>query len=158
MIVNRWLVDATLVRLETQPVVDKDKTKTFAERFEQLRGGMSYEALAAGIARKTGVRISPQALHKWSKGGAADPKNIKATADFFGVNEAWLAYGTGPETAMQLEDVIDALPESKRQQSLDFIRYQLTQGANELFAEPARVTEYLKFIDRLIQSRKEKGS
>lgn len=139
-------------------MVDKSKTETFAERFDRLRGGMSYQALADGIQRKTGVQITPQALHKWSQGGAADPKNAKATAEFFGVTEAYFMFGTGAESSLSLEEVLGALPAEERERTVDFIRYQLERASTEtsLFAEdPARLGTYLKFIDRLVTKRKE---
>lgn len=138
-------------------MVDKNKEDTFADRFERLRGGMSYQALSDGIARKTGVRISPQALHKWSHGGNIDQDNVKLVAEFFGVNEAWLIYGTGAESKLSLDEVVNALPPAEAEKTVDFIKYQLERAATEtqLFAEdPARLTDYLKFIDRLITSRK----
>lgn len=140
-------------------MVDKPKTETFAERFEQIRGGMSFQALSDGIERKTGAKITPQALHKWSQGGAADPKNVKAVADFFGVSEAWLTFGAGPQSSISLEEIIGALPQQEREHTVDFIRYQIERSATttELFAQdPAKLGEYLKFIDRLVTSRKGK--
>jgi Tfp pilus assembly protein PilV len=159
MRVNPRLLDDGRKRVETQPMVDKSREETFADRFERLRGGMSYEALSEAIHRKTGVQISAQALHKWSKGGKADAANLKAVADFFGVNEAWLSYGTGRDSQLSLDEVINALPPTEAEKTVDFIKYQLERAATEtqLFAEdPARLTAYLKFIDRLMISRKGK--
>lgn len=141
-------------------MVDKNKTQTFADRFEQLRGGMSYQALSDGIHRKTGVRISPQALNKWTHGGNIDPDNVKAVCEFFGVNEAWLVFGTGPESKLSLDEVVNALPDPEAAKTFDFIKYQIERSATEteLFAnDPARLTDYLKFIDRLISNRKGKS-
>lgn len=144
---------------ETQPMVDKNKTDTMAERFEHLRGGMSYEALSDAIYRKTGVRISAQAMHKWSKGGNIDPKNVPAVCEFFGVNDAWFVYGSGPESKLSLEEVVNALPDPAREKTMDFIRYQIERSATEteIFAkEPERITAYLKYIDQVIRAPKEK--
>lgn len=140
-------------------MVDKNKTETFPDRFERLRGGMSYQALSDGIYRKTGMRISPQAMHKWSRGGGIDQDTAKLVAEFFGVHEAWLLFGTGPESILSLEHVLDALPDPAHERTVDFIKYQIERNATEteLFVkEPAKLTEYLKFIDRLITARKEK--
>lgn len=159
MIVNPQLLDAPKTGRETQPMVDKNKTESFAARFERLRGGMSYEALSEAIKRKTGVQISAQAMHKWSRGGNIDQKNIKPVCEFFGVEESWLMYGTGQESKLSLDELVNALPEAEREKTVDFIRYQVERSATEthLFAEdPARLTEYLKFIDRLIQNRRTK--
>lgn len=120
---------------------------------------MSYQALSDAIQRKTGVRISPQALHKWTHGGKIDPDNVKPVAEFFGVQEAWLVYGTGPESTVSLDEVVKALPDAEAEKTVDFIKYQLERAATEtqLFAtEPERLTVYLKFIDKLIVNRRGK--
>ena len=53
--VNPALLDRSSARANNQPMVEK--TQTFAERFEQLRAGMAYQALAEAIFRKTGKKI-----------------------------------------------------------------------------------------------------
>lgn len=140
-------------------MVDRKTVEPFGDRFERLRGGMSYQALSEGIKRKTGVSITAQALNKWSHGGNVDPENLRAAAQFFGVNEAWLMYGTGPESNLSLNDVVNALPAQEAAKTLDFIKYQIERSATEtaLFAEdPAKLAEYLKMIDRLITDRRSK--
>jgi hypothetical protein len=157
MRVNPELLDAMACASETQPMVDRDKTETIAERFEKLRAGMSYQALSDAIFRKTGVRISPQAMHKWSKGGNIDPDNVKPVCEFFGVTEAWLVYGAGRESTLTIDGLVSSLPDEPYQRTLDFIRYQLTTSGSNLFAgEPEKLGDYLKFIDRLINGRKDK--
>jgi len=75
MAVNLGLLDDQYSGVQTQPMVDKNKTETFADRFERLRGGMSYGALSEGILRKTGVQISPQALHNGRRAGMPIPRS-----------------------------------------------------------------------------------
>src|SRR3954469_6039917 len=98
MHVNPTLLDAVLSRLNNQPMVEKtdvETTEGFGKRFEDLRTGMSYQALADAIQRKTGIRISAQAMHKWSKGGGIEPKQVQLLAEFWGVSAAWLPRGGG---------------------------------------------------------------
>lgn len=160
MRVNPRLLDAGFTGVETQPMVDKHKEETFADRFERLRGGMSYQALSDGIYRKTGARISAQALNKWTHGGNIDQDNVKPVCEFFAVNEAWLIYGTGPESKLSLEEIVNTLPPESAVRAFDFVKYQIERSATEteLFAkEPERLGDYLKFIDRLINARKGKS-
>lgn len=98
----------------------------FASRFEKLRAGMSYQALSDAIKRKHGKLISPQAMHKWTHGGRIDLDNLKLVADFFGVNDTWLLFGTGPETrGASLEDAVRDLGPTDGQSVLDFFRYKI---------------------------------
>ena len=148
--VNLSLLDERERRSENQPMVEK--TETFAVRFDRLRGGMSYQALSEAIERKTGVRITPQAMHKWSQGGDIAKENLKIVAEFFGVTEAHLLYGVGPETGTSLEDAVNALPAQARQEVLDFIRYKIERADTRLFTGE-QVATYLTMIDRLVVDR-----
>lgn len=147
MSVNPALLDGVLHAENNQPMVE-----TFAERFEQLRAGMAYQALSEAIFRKTGRKISAQALHKWAKGGGVDPENVKATAEFFGVDEAWLMYGTGDRDAISLQQVVDALPADDRQQVLDFVEYKFAKTERLIASDAAG--DYMKMIAKIREDMK----
>lgn len=132
-----------------------DKNDSIATRFEQLRGEMSYQDVSDAIFAKTGVRITPQAMHKWTHGGNIAPDNVALVCQYFNVNQSWLLFG-GSRIAFSLEDVVNALPAGSRNEVLNFIRYKVERDSVELRAEdPAKVTDYLKFIDRLAAGRPE---
>lgn len=133
---------------------------SFAERFERLRNGVSYEKLSDAIAAKTGVRISPQGMNKWvTRSGGITMENAKAVAEYFSVSPSWLLFGEGkPSTSITLEDVISQLPDDNPQQTIDFIEYKL-QRSEHLIASD-KIARYMDMIDRFrkdIEQRR-KGS
>ena len=150
MPVNFDLLDEGKSRAENQLMVEK--TEDFVQRFERLRGGMSFEALSQAIERKTGQRISAQSMHKWTKGGNIKPENLKAVCQFFGVTELYMLHGMGPMSERTLEDAIRALPAETGQQTLDFVEYQIGR-ARELFASD-RFADYMVMINRLKEDMK----
>lgn len=149
--VNPALLDSFAPRANNQPMVEKTQN-TFADRFEQLRAGMAYQALSEAIFRKTGRKISAQALHKWGKGGGVEIENVKAAAEFFGVDEAWLMYGTGDRDAASLQRIVDALPADERQQVLDFVEYKFAKTDGLLASDIAG--DYMKMIDKIREDMK----
>lgn len=143
MRVNPSLLDGRFPMVKNQPMVEK--VETFGERFDRLRGGMSYQALSDAIYRKTGLRVSAQGMHKWSKGGGIEQDKLKLLAEFFGVTEAWLMYGESP--APTLDEAVGALPDESRQEVLDFIRYKFTRAEGLLASDVAG--DYHAMIDRI---------
>lgn len=143
MRVNSSLLDTTLGTMKNQPMVEK--VETFGERFDKLRGGMSYQALSDAIYRKTQLRVSPQAMHKWSKGGGIEQDKLKLLAEFFGVTEAWLMYGESPPPT--LDEAVGALPDESRQEVLDFIRYKYSRAEGLVASDIAG--DYHAMIDRI---------
>lgn len=143
MPVNSSLLDAASVTVKNQPMVEK--VETFAERFDKLRGGMSYQALSDAIYRKTDLRVSAQGMHKWSKGGGIEQDKLKLLAEFFGVSEAWLMYGESP--APTLDEAVGALPDVSRQEVLDFIRYKYSRAEGLIASDIAG--DYHAMIDRI---------
>lgn len=117
----------------------------FAQRFEALRGGMSYQALSEAIERKTGKRISAQGMHKWSAGGKIAPKNAEVIAHFFGVSAIWLLYGIGPKSSGTIDEAIQELPDEAQQQVLDFIEYKFVKSDGLIGGE--KLTHYMKMIE-----------
>lgn len=126
-----------------------EKTETFADRFIQLKGPRSYEALADEIEHATGVRISPQAMHKWgAQNGGITLENARVVAAFFRVSPAWLLFGEGPQDRREhLETVLQELSDESRQQVFDFISYKF-EKADGLFASD-KLGDYLGMIRRI---------
>lgn len=120
---------------------------SFAQRFKQLRGRASYQGLSDAIFEKTGIRITPQAMHKWNEGGQINRTNARILADFFGTNEAWLLYGVGPERSVIIEDLIRELDPASARQVLDYIRYHLERHSKQLTAD--KMQTYLDLIRRI---------
>lgn len=124
-----------------------EKTETFADRFEQLRGERSYEALSDDIAKKTRVRISAQAMHKWAtKNGGITLENARAIASYFDVSPAWLLFGDGPGPRYHLTEAIQDLPEEAQQQVFDFIGYKFERAEGLIASD--KLSNYLKMIQR----------
>ena len=120
----------------------------FSKRFIDLRGGMSLQALSEAIERKTGERISAQAMHKWEQGGGITDHWLNLIADFFGVSVVWLRYGLGPQSTMSLDVAVKALPRDSQQQVLDFITYKIDKAegliASDLVADYHRMIENIR--------------
>ena len=156
--VNLALMDRYAAALENQLMVEK--TERFADRFEKLRGDTSYQALSDALYIRANVRISPQAMHKWSKGGAITPENLRIVAEFFGVREAWLLMGESSEQDdASLKKLVDALPGDNGQQVLDFIRYKIERSDPAIIANET-MSHYLSLIDgiqRDLTERRKKG-
>ena len=150
------LMDALPYGPKNQAVVEKKKVETFADRFERLRAGMSYQALSEAIHRKTSVQITAQAMHQWvAKGWLPSETNMRAIAEFFGVREAWLRYGEGQETERaSLEDAIAELPDG--QQVIDFIEYKIGRAEGMIASD--KFASYMAMIDRLKKDRAKKDS
>jgi len=149
MDVNPMLLDALQWPIKNQLMVEK--AKGFAKRFEELRAGMSFQALSDAVYRKTGIRVSPQGMHKWAKGGGADPDKIELMAKYWGVSAAWLAYGVGdPNKTPTLSDAVDALPDDSRREVLDYIQYKITR-AEAMMAQEDR-SNYVALIEKLRKS------
>jgi transcriptional regulator with XRE-family HTH domain len=127
-----------------------ENTGTFAERFEKLRNGMSYQALSEAVEAKTGVRISGQAMHKWvSQDGGITLENAQAIAAYFNVKPGWLLFGEGEEAAQQpgLEQAIGELPDDTPQRVLDFIQYNFDRAEGLLASD--KLAHYTAMIDKI---------
>lgn len=122
-------------------------TLTFASRFQQLKGRASFQALSDAVYRATGIRITAQAMHKWTEGGNINRANARVLADFFGVTEAWLLYGVGREHEVLLEDALRDLERGAARQVLDYIRYHLERHSRQLTAD--KMQTYIGLLERL---------
>jgi transcriptional regulator with XRE-family HTH domain len=137
-----------------------ENTGTFAERFEKLRNGMSYQALSEAVEAKTGVRISGQAMHKWvSQDGGITLENARAIAMYFDVKPGWLLFGEGEEPTHKpgLEEAISELPDDTPQRVLDFIQYNFERAEGLLASDKlAHYTAMIENIKRDLDARKQK--
>lgn len=150
---DRLMVTGHMAR-ENQPMVVKPST--FSDRFNLLRGGMAYEPLSQALERKTGHKISAQALFKYAHGHAKpSPKTLDALARFFGVRAAWLLLGEEPQSATEsLEDVLHLLPSESGQQVMDFIKYKFERADGLIAAE--KMADYFAMIDRIKSDMEDK--
>jgi hypothetical protein len=125
-----------------------DAANSFAARFEELRADRSFQALSDQIFERTKIRITGQAMHLWTKGGAISEEYLQIIATFFAVAPAWLRYGVGPKHEKSLETAIEVLGAEDQQQVLDFIRYKI-ERTHVVAQEPSVASAYLQMIDRI---------
>lgn len=145
MEVKQGLLDGVIWAAYAQPMVND--TAGFAKRFSELRGGMSLQALSEAIERKTGKRVTAQAMHKWEQGGGITDDSLKLVADFYGVTLAWLRYGIGPTSPFHLEDALRPLSADSRQQVFDFIQYKIEKAEGMITSDTAAV--YHRMIEKI---------
>lgn len=127
----------------------KDDFSTFSSRFKWAiaRSPHNQSALAAAIGATTGT------ITQWKTGDTKkyDAELVIKAAQFLDVDVEWLVTGHGsPErirkTSMRLAEIVDGLPKDPRQQTLDFISYQVTKS------EPFLVGEKAAYYHRMIES------
>lgn len=119
---------------------------SFAARFEQLRGETSYQKLSDAVAAQTGVRISAQAMHKWvQQDGGITLENAKVIAEYFKVSPGWLLFGEGEGRPPTIDSAIRELPAANKQQSIDYLEYQLKSAAPFMAAE--KLAHYMTMIE-----------
>ena len=128
------------------------KPDYFAENFAELRGDRSLQTLSDEIFARLGVRITPQAMHKWLRGGNIAPANVRVLSTFFGVSEAWLMHGSGSRGGVTLEQMVNALSPESAKLVLGLLRYSLEQcdppPAPELLANyRSAINALLKAVD-----------
>ena len=163
-IINRELMkrqppaDGQLQPPEYNQLMIKDQND-FGERFERLRGKMSYQDLSNAIFLKTGVRITAQAMNKWVKqGGGITPDNARIISQFFNVKPGWLIFGEGAGPGEHIDDLIRDLPETDNYQTLDFIEYKVERATQFMTAE--KLARYMNMIDKIrsdLDKRKKTG-
>lgn len=131
-------------------------TTTFAQRFQELRAGRTYAALADDLKKSAGIEVTAQTLHNWASGKTdITEDNLAALAAYYRVRPSWLRYGEGPrEPEPRLEDVLSGLPDEERQQVFDFVRYKI-ERADAVIAKE-RMASYLTMIDRIRADMKNK--
>lgn len=133
----------------------KDDLATFAGRFRWAieRSPNNQTALATAIGASTGT------ITQWKTGETKkyDAELVVKAAQFLDVDVEWLVLGEGhPErirkTSEQMAQIVDSLPREPRQQTLDFISYQITKAEPLMVGE--RAANYHKMIASIIQDMK----
>lgn len=101
-----------------------------------------------------GCIVSPQAIHKWRRGGPIGEENLLALCKAYGIEPAWLRYGVGPRRANQVEaspreavgELLESLPPEARQETLDFIEWKVQRSP---FVNREQFGRYLRMIDQI---------
>lgn len=114
------------------------------------------------MALAEAMGASPAVVTQWKTGPTKNYDAVMAVkaARFLNVDSEWLILGVGtPEriskTSSQVAEIISGLPRDPRQQTLDFISYQLTKAEPLLIGEKA--AHYHKMIDAIIDDMKTRG-
>jgi transcriptional regulator with XRE-family HTH domain len=131
------------------------KPKTIYPPLPAALSGRSHAAritsrqLAAAIGATTGT------ITQWKTGETKkyDAELVVKAAQFLDVDVEWLVLGEGsPErirkTSLRMAEIVDNLPREPRQQTLDFISYQLTKAEPLMAGEKS--AHYHKMIDTII--------
>jgi len=136
----------------------KDDFSTFAARFKWAieRSPHNQTALAAAIGATTGT------ITQWKTGDTKkyDAELVIKAAQFLDVDVEWLVTGQGsPErirkTSLRMAEIVDGLPSDPRQQTLDFISYQVTKAEPLMAGEKA--AHYHRMIESIIQDMKNRN-
>lgn len=131
---------------------------TFAARFRWAvdKSPHNQVALAEAMGASTGV------ITQWKTGQTQryDAEMVIKAARFLEVDVEWLVLGEGsPErvrkTSMQMAQIVDSLPRDPRQQTLDFISYQITKAEPLMAGEKA--ASYHKMIENIISDMKSRN-
>lgn len=131
---------------------------TFAGRFswaiDQHPGTQNDLADAMGA--------SAAVITQWKTGQTLAFDAVKAikAAQFLNVDVEWLVLGEGsPErirkTSQQMAQIVDGLPKEPRQQTLDFISYQITKAEPLMAGEKS--ARYHKMIETIVQDMKSRN-
>lgn len=124
-----------------------------ASRLAQLLGDETLEATARRLADH-GCVVSPQAIHKWRRGGAIGEDNLMCICRAYNVEPAWLRYGVGNRSAPSpVKDaggeLIESLPDKTKQAALDFIEWNIQRDA---LVDRESFGRYLRMIDKIRHS------
>lgn len=136
----------------------QDDLSTFSARFKWAleRSPNNQTALASAIGASTGT------ITQWKTGETKkyDAELVVKAAQFLDVDVEWLVLGEGhPErvrkTSQQMAQIVDSLPREPRQQTLDFISYQITKAEPLMVGE--RAANYHKMIEAIITDMKRRN-
>lgn len=136
----------------------KDDLSTFAGRFRWAiaRSPNNQSALAVAMGASTGT------ITQWKTGDTEkhDAELVVKAARFLDVDVEWLVLGEGSyerirKTSQQMAQIVDGLPLEPRQQTLDFISYQLTKAEQLMAGEKS--AHYHKMIDTIITDMKRRS-
>lgn len=131
------------------------RRKLFAERFLALKGEMSYRELSEDIYRSTGIRITPQAMARWAKGGGINAATLRAIAKYFGVSESYLYFGQFETRDLSLMEVLEPLSQESRRMALEYLQYLYERNRREVprISEPGAIYDAVRQLVK--QSRQE---
>lgn len=131
---------------------------TFAGRFSWALD--RYTGNQSDLAKAIGA--SPAMVTQWKTGQTMqfDAVKVIKAAQFLDVDVEWLVLGDGhPErirkTSMQMAQIVDSLPSNPRQQTLDFISYQITKTEPLMAGEKA--ARYRQMIETIIHDMKNRN-
>lgn len=136
----------------------KDDLSTFSSRFKWAlaRSPNNQSALAGAIGATTGT------ITQWKTGETKkyDAELVVKAAQFLDIDVEWLVLGEGsPErirkTSLRMAEIVDGLPKDPRQQTLDFISYQVTKAEPLLAGEKA--AHYHRMIESITQDMKNRN-
>jgi transcriptional regulator with XRE-family HTH domain len=136
----------------------KEDLSTFAGRFKWAiaRSPNNQSALATAMGASTGT------ITQWKTGETEkhDAELVVKAAQFLDVDVEWLVLGEGTherirKTSQQMAQIVDSLPREPRQQTLDFISYQLTKAEPLITGEKA--AHYHQMIESIIHDMKNRN-
>lgn len=119
---------------------------TVGDRLRRARdeAGLSQEALAKEI----GVTRSAISQVELGISISLNAENLTQAARRMGKNPLWLATGDGPEDdPSALGTILEALSDAGRQQTFDFIEYQVDRAGDAL--GPEKINSYHKMIEKI---------
>lgn len=131
---------------------------TFAGRFSWALSKMAGSQLQLAEA----IDASPGVITQWKTGQtqAFDAVKVIKAAQFLNVDVEWLVLGEGSserirKTSQQMAQIVDSLPREPRQQTLDFISYQITKAEPLMAGEKS--AHYHHMIEAIIQDMKSRN-
>jgi transcriptional regulator with XRE-family HTH domain len=131
---------------------------TFASRF--LWALERHPQNQSDLAKAIGA--TPAMVTQWKTGQTQqfDAVKVVRAAQFLDVDVEWLVLGEGsPErirkTSMRMAEIVDGLPKDPRQQTLDFISYQVTKAEPLMAGEKA--AHYHQMIESIIKDMKSRN-
>lgn len=131
---------------------------TFSGRFKWAieRSPNTQSALATAMGATTGT------ITQWKTGETKkyDAELVVKAAQFLDVDVEWLVLGEGNherirKTSQQMAQIVDSLPREPRQQTLDFISYQITKSEPLMAGEKA--AHYHQMIESIIHDMKNRN-
>lgn len=130
--------------------------ETVGERLRRARdeAGLTQEQLAQDI----GATRSAISQVELGISNSLNAENLTKAAQRTGKNPKWLATGEGPENdPSALGAILQEFSDDTRQQTFDFIEYQIDRAKDTLGAD--KVNSYHKMIERIKadMAKKKKG-
>lgn len=129
--------------------------ETVGDRIKRLRLAVQPRLTQAALAKAIGCTRSAIAQVEGGMSNSLNAENIAKAAQYFGRNSVWLATGEGPEYPSDaVSEALEALPVEGRQQTLDFIFYQIERAKDVFTDRPGGYTRMIERITKDMQRRK----